>query len=63
MIPALSALALTLIASTALAGPPGFAFLEVLSPCTLNWGTVEDPHKTFDILENQLTAVYKLGHF
>jgi 2-oxoglutarate ferredoxin oxidoreductase subunit beta len=41
----------------------GFAFLEVLSPCTLNWGTVERPDKTFDILENQLAKVYRLGRF
>lgn len=41
----------------------GFAFLEVLSPCTLNWGTVENPHKTFEILEKQLAGVYKLGRY
>lgn len=41
----------------------GFAFLEVLSPCTLNWGTIEDPHATFDILENKMAKVYKLGYF
>ncbi|HTK60362.1 MAG TPA: thiamine pyrophosphate-dependent enzyme [Candidatus Baltobacteraceae bacterium] len=41
----------------------GFAFIEVLSPCTLNWGTVEDPHKTFEILEKQMASVYKLGYF
>lgn len=41
----------------------GFAFLEVLSPCTLNWGTVEHPDKTFEILEGQLAKAYKLGRF
>ena len=41
----------------------GFAFLEVLSPCTLNWGTIEDPHATFDILENKLAKAYRLGRF
>lgn len=41
----------------------GFAFLEVLSPCTLNWGTIDKPNETFDILENKMAAVYKLGRF
>jgi 2-oxoglutarate ferredoxin oxidoreductase subunit beta len=41
----------------------GFAFLEVLSPCTLNWGTIEKPNETFDILEKKLAKVYKLGRF
>ncbi len=41
----------------------GFAFLEVLSPCTLNWGTIERPDKTFEILEKQLASVYKLGRY
>lgn len=41
----------------------GFAFLEVLSPCTLNWGSIEDPHKTFEILEGQLQKAYPLGKF
>jgi len=41
----------------------GFAFLEVLSPCTLNWGTIEDPHATFDILENKMAKAYRLGRF
>jgi 2-oxoglutarate ferredoxin oxidoreductase subunit beta len=41
----------------------GFAFLEVLSPCTLNWGTIEDPHATFDILENKMAKAYRLGKF
>lgn len=41
----------------------GFAFLEVLSPCTLNWGTIDDPHATFEILEKKMASVYKLGYF
>ena len=41
----------------------GFAFLEVLSPCTLSWGTIEDPHATFEILERKLAKVYTLGRF
>ena len=41
----------------------GFAFLEVLSPCTLSWGTIEHPDKTFEILEKQLAGVYKLGRY
>ncbi len=41
----------------------GFAFLEVLSPCTLNWGTIENPHETFEILENKLARVYKVGRY
>ena len=41
----------------------GMAFLEVLSPCTLNWGTIDDPHRTFEILEKELASVYKLGKF
>src|SRR6476660_4230067 len=41
----------------------GFAFLEVLSPCTLNWGTIEKPNETFDILERKLTKAYQLGKY
>jgi len=41
----------------------GFAFIEVLSPCTLNWGTIEHPDQTFEILEGKLAATFKLGHF
>ena len=41
----------------------GFAFLEVLSPCTLNWGTIDKPNETFDILENKMAKVYTLGRF
>lgn len=41
----------------------GFAFLEVLSPCTLSWGTIDKPNETFDILEKKMAMVYKLGRF
>jgi 2-oxoglutarate ferredoxin oxidoreductase subunit beta len=41
----------------------GFAFLEVLSPCTLNWGTIDKPNETFDILERKMAKVYRLGRF
>jgi 2-oxoglutarate ferredoxin oxidoreductase subunit beta len=41
----------------------GFAFLEVLSPCTLNWGTIDKPHETFEILEKKMAKVYKLGRY
>jgi len=41
----------------------GFAFVETLSPCTLNWGTIEKPDETFDILEKKLAKVYKTGRF
>ena len=41
----------------------GFAFLEVLSPCTLNWGTMEHADETFDILERKLAKAYQLGKY
>jgi len=41
----------------------GFAFLEVLSPCTLNWGTIDRADETFDILERKLAKAYKLGRY
>jgi len=41
----------------------GFGFLEVLSPCTLNWGTIDDAHATFEMLEKTLAKVYKLGRY
>ena len=40
-----------------------FAFLEVLSPCTLNWGTIEKPDETFEVLERKLATVYSLGRY
>jgi 2-oxoglutarate ferredoxin oxidoreductase subunit beta len=39
----------------------GFAFLEVLSPCTLSWGTIEHADQTFEILEHKLAKAYELG--
>ncbi len=41
----------------------GFAFLEVLSPCPLNWGTIERPDETFNTLERKLARAYKLGRY
>ncbi len=41
----------------------GFSFLEVLSPCTLNWGTIDDARATFEMLEKTLAKVYKLGRY
>jgi 2-oxoglutarate ferredoxin oxidoreductase subunit beta len=41
----------------------GFAFLEVLSPCTLNWGTIEDAHETFEILERKLATAYPVKRY
>jgi 2-oxoglutarate ferredoxin oxidoreductase subunit beta len=36
----------------------GFAFVEVLSQCTLNWGTMEDADKTFHFLEKVHAGVF-----
>lgn len=41
----------------------GLAFMEVLSPCTLNWGTIGDAHATFEKLEKELASAFKLGKF
>lgn len=41
----------------------GFAFIEVLSPCTLNWGTIDNPAETFRILEKEMAKVFRLGKF
>jgi 2-oxoglutarate ferredoxin oxidoreductase subunit beta len=41
----------------------GMVFLEVLSPCTLNWKTMERPDKTFDFLENTLAKVYPVKRY
>lgn len=41
----------------------GFAFIEVLSPCTLNWGTIENPKETLRILEKEMASVFTLGKF
>lgn len=41
----------------------GFVFLEILSPCTLNWKTMDRPDKTFDFLENTLAKVYPIKKY
>lgn len=41
----------------------GFTFLEVLSPCTLNWKTMENPAATFDFLEHKLAHAYPVKKY
>lgn len=41
----------------------GFTFVEVLSPCTLNWGTMDNPWKTFDFLENVHAKMYPVRKY
>lgn len=41
----------------------GFAFLEVLSQCPLNWGTMDNPTKTFEILEKDLGGAYPVKKY
>jgi len=41
----------------------GFTFLEILSPCTLNWKTMDRPDKTFDFLENTMAGVYPVKKY
>lgn len=41
----------------------GFAFVEVLSQCPLNWGTIEKPQETFDFLEKTLAKAYPVKKF
>lgn len=41
----------------------GFAFVEVLSQCPLNWGTMGDAAKTFDFLEHALVEAYPLKRY
>jgi 2-oxoglutarate ferredoxin oxidoreductase subunit beta len=41
----------------------GFTFLEVLSPCTLNWKTMDRPDKTFDFLENTMAGTYPVKKY
>jgi len=36
----------------------GFALVEVLSQCPLNWKTMDKPQATFDFLEKELTKTY-----
>lgn len=41
----------------------GFAFLEVLSQCPLNWGTMDDPKRTFEFLEKTLGGAYPVKKY
>jgi len=41
----------------------GLAFVEVLSQCTLNWGTMDRPDKTFEFLEHTLARVYPVKRY
>lgn len=41
----------------------GLAFVEVLSPCTLSWGTMDRPDKTFSFLEGPMKNAYPVKRF
>jgi 2-oxoglutarate ferredoxin oxidoreductase subunit beta len=41
----------------------GFAFLEVLSQCPLNWKTMDKPQATFDYLEKVLAKAYPVKYY
>jgi 2-oxoglutarate/2-oxoacid ferredoxin oxidoreductase subunit beta len=41
----------------------GFAFVEVLSQCPLNWHTMEKPQETFDYLEKVLAKAYPVKSY
>jgi len=41
----------------------GFALLEVLSQCPLNWKTIEKPQATFDYLEKVLAKAYPVKYY
>lgn len=41
----------------------GFAFVEVLSPCPLNWGTLNDPQATLDFLEKTVMKEYPVKNY
>lgn len=41
----------------------GFAFVEVLTQCPLNWGTMGDAKATFDFLENKLFKAYPVKRY
>lgn len=41
----------------------GFAFVEVLSQCPLNWGTMDKPEKTFEFLEKDLGGAYPVKKY
>lgn len=41
----------------------GFAFIEVLSQCPLNWKTMEKPQATFEYLEKVLAKAYPVKYY
>ncbi|MBN1585126.1 2-oxoglutarate synthase [Candidatus Uhrbacteria bacterium] len=41
----------------------GFAFVEVLSQCPMNWGTLGRPEKTFEYLEKTMLAAYPVKKY
>jgi 2-oxoglutarate/2-oxoacid ferredoxin oxidoreductase subunit beta len=41
----------------------GFALLEVLSQCPLNWKTLDKPQATFDYLEKVLAKAYPVKYY
>lgn len=41
----------------------GFVFVEILSPCTLNWKTMDRPDKTFAFLETELASYYPVKRY
>ena len=41
----------------------GFAFVEVLSQCPLNWKTLDKPQETFDFLEKTLAKAYPVKKY
>lgn len=41
----------------------GFTFVEVLSPCTLNWKTMDRPDKTFEFLEHGLARAFPVKRY
>jgi 2-oxoglutarate/2-oxoacid ferredoxin oxidoreductase subunit beta len=41
----------------------GFTFVEVLSPCTLNWKTMDRPDKTFAFLEHVLAKTFPVKRY
>ncbi len=41
----------------------GFAFVEVLAQCPLNWGTMGDPKATIDFLEREMTKEFPVKRY
>lgn len=41
----------------------GFVFVEVLSPCTLNWKTMDNAAKTFEFLETKMAGTYPVKRY